>query len=201
LHSRPSGSPVGSYADDFRTPAGDTWYTFFNFSNNPLGLVNRKDYPSGNEIKPSGSWNSEIASIISNTPKVKIRIHNVYDKTTRQLKTYSETKFLTLLNGNYKLNVILTEDSIRTWQLKDSSFLGINIPDYPHRHVLRGSINGDFGEKITTAATTNAGTAFFKGYITTLPAGWNANRVHVVVFLFNAGTYEILNVAEAAVIE
>jgi len=198
-HSRPPGSPTGSYSEDFNTTAGTDWYNFFNLSNNPLGLVNRKDYP-GNAIKSATSWNTEIASIINMVPQVKIRIHNIYDLSTRQLKTYSETKFLVPHTGACRLNVVLAEDSIVSWQLDDAA-TPHNVPDYVQRHVLRGSLNGSFGEQVDAASTFNSGAKYKKGYVTTLPETWNAKQVHVIVFLFDDITKEILNVAEAAVME
>ncbi len=196
----PAGAPAGSYANDFKTPAGEAWYTFFNFYSNPLGMVNRIDYLSGNEIKTSTDWDTEIAGIINNTPQVKIRVHTIYNSSTRQLQTFSETKFLTRLNNNYNLNVILTEDSIVTWQLDDADSIP-NIADYVQRHVMRGSLNGNFGVQINTSSPTNAGTTFSNGYSTTLRTGWNASHCHVVVFLFDTINYQILNVAEDSVIE
>ena len=199
-HSRPPGAPAGSYSDDFRTQAGEDWYTFFQFYSNPLGMVNRKDYTSGNEIKTESSWNGEIASIINDTPKVAINISNVYNTSTRQLQTSCQAKFLSQVAGNYKLTVVLTEDSIVTWQLDDAA-ADPNDSNYVERHVLRGSLNGSFGELIDSASVFNAGSTYTKQYTTTLNSGWNANHVYVIAFLFDTSTYEILNVAEKAIVQ
>ena len=152
----PPLAPAGSYSADFRTQTGEDWYTTFGMSFNPVGLVNRTGYP-GNELIPSTDWGTAIAGIINNAPQVKIRVHNIYNSSTRQLQTFSETRFLSQLGGTYNLNVLLTEDSIVTWQL-DDALSDPNDSNYVERHVLRGyyqqqpqypplfgSINGSFG--------------------------------------------------------
>ena len=197
--SRPPASPVGSYSEDLNTAAGTAWYNFFNIYSNPLGMVNRIGYPN-NEIITSTNWNTTIAGAIGNMAQVKIRVHNIYDPSTRRLQTFTETKFINPLSDNYNLNVVLTEDSVIAWQ-EDYADSIPNIPNYAERHVLRGSLNGNFGEQINTSTPTNAGTIFLKSYCTTLSSGWNAAQCHVVVFLFDASTYQILNVTEAPVIE
>lgn len=199
-HTPPKGSPPGSYSANYNTQAGTDWYNFFQLYSNPLALVSRKDFPAGNHIKTLGAWGTEIASIINRTPRVKIRIHNSYNASTRELKTYSETKFLEQGNSTYKLNVLLAEDSIVSWQ-EDYAAPDTNVANYVHRHVLRGSINGSFGAKVNTDVTTGAGTKVFKGYVTTLPDDWNVNHMNVIVFLYDDATKEILNVAEAEIIE
>jgi hypothetical protein len=210
-HSRPPGSPLGAYSDDFRTQTGEDWYTLFQIYSNPLGMINRIGYPN-NQIITSTDWNTEIAGIINNAPQVKIRIHNIYNPSTRQLQTFSETKFLTQLNGKYNINVVLTEDSIVTWQLNDAAS-SPNDSVFVERHVLRGfyqkpqdaplfgSINGSFGIPINASSAINTATKYTYGYSVTLPSEWNASHVHVVVFVYDAATYQILNVVEDPVIE
>jgi hypothetical protein len=98
------------------------------------------------------------------------------------------------------LNVVLTEDSIIGWQ-RDYS-LAANPPlyqndsDYVQRCVLRGSLNGALGEQVNTSSPTAAGAIFLRNYSATLPLTWNENQIHVVAFLYNDSSKEILNVAE-----
>ena len=188
------GNPAGSFTEDFRTLDGDNWNTFFSITAYPEAMINRKDYPLGNQGKTTNVWNSQIANIIQNAPKVKIRVHAEYNPITRQLNTYSETNFLARLSGNYKLNVILTEDSIISWQVHNGAVI-VYDSTYIHRDVMRGSLNGPFGEQVNVDTATLAGTLIQKNYSATLAQEWDVNYIRVVAFLYDDSTKEILNVA------
>lgn len=102
------------------------------------------------------------------------------------------TEFKQTLTGNYKLCVYMLEDSIVNWQ-KDYDVTPEDVPDYVHREVLRGSMNGPYGDVI--AVTTSGSISNFT-FNYTLDGGWNENHFSLVAFLYDDATKEIIQVEQ-----
>jgi len=199
-----------NYLADFRTTAGNAYNTFFGFTVYPSGLVNRKDYTSSTitHIKPHGSWSSITAAELTKPALAKIDISNTYDNTSRALTCTVKSTFLydTLTGGPYKLIVALTQDSIIATQLNGS----VIVPNYVHQHVLRDNLNGTWGENIATTPVTK-NVAITKTYNYTIPntypisGGINSTacvvkHCHIVAFLYNDVTKEVIQVEQKNII-
>ena len=193
----PGGQPGGSFTTDFNTVAGTEWYNFFNMTSNPNALINRIDYPAGTHSKSVGAWASTLSSQLSTKADAKITVENTYNNTNRSVRINVKTNFLSGVTGNYKLQVVLTEDSIIDWQ---AWYLHtpLYVPDYTHRHVLRAAINSSWGELIASGPVS-AGDAVTKTYDYTLQNNWNADHCNVVAFVYNDLTKEVLQVEEQSV--
>ena len=187
----------GSYAADYRTPEGDELNLFFGneTSGLPNGMVNRK-VVSGSPILSYNSWTSVAATETALAPEADIYIKPQYDEATGTACADVKVEFLTNLSDEYKLCVFLTEDSIMGWQ-KDYAATPSNIPDYVHRHMLRTSFNGTWGETVGTAPVAS-GSSAIKRYSKPLNPGWNSNRLHIVAFVYNASNYEIIQAEEVS---
>ena len=96
-----------------------------------------------------------------------------------------------MVSGNYKLSVLLTEDSIIAPQTNYDSVPDL-IPDYVHRHILRDDINGGglgLGETVFSG-TINTGDTAIKKYSYIIPAQYknttpNTAKMSVVAFLYD----------------
>lgn len=209
-HPYPNGAAAYApvYAEDFRTPAGEDWLSFFGILSNPQGLVSRKDYP-GSHVKSYTVWGSEVQSIIGLPAQARIQVINTYDSTSGNLKVCIKTTFLSALSGTYYLSVVITEDSIKAWQVDYAlppSFP--NDTNYIHRHVMRGAINSTWGVQLNSAPVA-AGDTVRNAYsvnLLNLPSSTNAtnpvlniSRCSVVVFIYDNATKEILQAEEAEV--
>jgi hypothetical protein len=93
----------------------------------------------------------------------------------------------------------LSEDNIVSPQ-KDYSLTPSTIPDYTHRHVLRGSMNGTWGLPLATGTSFAAGSTFSANASYTLPANWNESNVHVVAVLFRANSKEVIQAEDVKII-
>jgi hypothetical protein len=204
--SLPSGAPSGSFSTDFRTPAGEAWLAFFNVSANPNGMVSRLDYPTNGHVKLPGAWATAAQSIYHQPAKFKIEITNQYDSTSGNLDCDVKVKVLQAVSGNYNLSVVLTEDSIINWQVW-YSHTPQNEPNYMHRHVLRGSINGTFGDQVFTGSaavddsTSNTYSVNLNNITPINPVNpvLNIDHCHIVAFVFDNTTKEIWQVEEEKV--
>jgi hypothetical protein len=188
----PGTAPAGSFLVDYRTTTGDDWNAAFLLAGYPAGMVNRSTSPSS-----SSSWGSKIQGMINNVPKAKMRIINHYDAASHKLRTAVETKFLKDTAITCKLEVILVEDSIVDWQ-RWLPHTPEFVPDYVHRNVLRGAINGSFGEVISPGSIA-AGVIKLNGHSFILNANWNPSHCKVIAFVFDSNDKKILQVEEAII--
>lgn len=196
LATCPPGAQAGSFAVDYKCAAGVEWHNDFGVFFYPAGMVDRIDYPS-DHLKPKDSWDQEAQARLNLPAKARIRIKNVYTDTDHKLQACVETKLMEELTGEYKLSVVLTEDSIIDWQVWYGNQPEL-VPDYHHHHVLRTALNTTYGVTVASG-TTAASTTVVSGYTTTLDPSWNADHCAVVAFLYDAATYEVLQVEEVKI--
>ena len=185
---------------DFRTSTGTELDNFFGISaaGNPNGMINRIDYPSLTHIKAYSDWSTIIDTMVAQAPTTYLTINNNYDASTRTLNTNIKTEFLQLLSSSYKLAVYITEDSIVKPQL-DYDLTPDTVYNYLHRHALRGAINSTWGDVISSSGNIAPGDTIVKNYSFTLNNAWNDSHCAVIAFVYDAATYEIIQVEEKSV--
>ena len=178
---------VAAYTTDFRTVDGDEYRNTFNVNGIPKGFVSRRanGTPFG-----FGQWESEFQAIQNDVPKVSIGLSTLYNDSSRTVKAVVNTTWLVSSPGNYKLQIQLVEDSLVDWQLNN----GVDVPDYTHRHVFRGSINGSWGSAIPTSNQGDTNTQEFS-YI--IPDHFKKKDCIIVAFVYQDNpNYEIIQVEE-----
>ena len=196
----PPSRPAGALETDFRTPIGTDWDVQFGNSNagNPNGLVDRMDYPTSH-IKTPAQWAAQIQSRSNLASSFALRIQRLYDPATRKVKLAVQSRAVGVQNGSYKMQVVLTEDSIIDWQYWYPPVTPASDPDYLHRFVLRSGINSTFGESISLTGFTN-GALVLKGYNASIDAAWVEKNIRIVAFIYDATTYEVKQVEEVTLL-
>jgi hypothetical protein len=192
--AKPSVPPFDT--NDFRTEAGVAWDQFFGNANagNPNGLINRVGYPTNSHIISPSAWASKVDSLIRDLPDLDITITPSYNPATRTLNGQVKTKFLKTIKRKLKLQIVVTQDSIVAPQ-KDQS-LG-NIINYVHRHMLRKSVNGNWGSDLTDGTSyTPLDTELSQNMFLVFDPAWYGKRFSVVAFVYDDITKEVLQVAE-----
>ena len=192
--SVPSFAP---FTANYQTQAGTAWdaNTGFGISGgagNPNGMVNRKDYP-GTHIKPYSNWGSIVNAFLApgnNALDVKLDVTTQYDLSQRLLNVTVKSTFKKAYSGDIKLNVVLSEDSIIGTQ-KDYSAIPVDVYPYVYDNMLRGSLNGDWGDVIKNAPLVND-TITKKYLCNTLNAAFNDKHISVVVFAYDANNKEVI---------
>jgi len=193
----PSDPP---FTADYTSTAGEEWYNTFGIYANPLGLVNRKAF-KGNRIIGADLWASAVDSLIHKDPDALITIENSFNATSSTLTTAISTKFKTLLAGSFTLNVCITEDSLISAQKNNDTLVG-PIPvihNYVFMDVLRGTINGNWGEVLTSGIDTTK--VYKKTYIFSFSPSWIAKNCSVVSFVYNSDTKEIIQTEKTKVLQ
>lgn len=189
---------------DFTTEAGDTWDTFFGNSvkGNPNGLIDRVKDDNGYVFYPD-SWGAIAGERLAQAAKANITISNDFDTESKELTTLINTEFIANTEGNYKLIVCVTQNNIIAPQKNNDENIGPTPIDsvYVHNHVLRGSLNGAWGETLSSSGTVEMGDNYDKTYTHIFPADWIPIDCHVVAFVYNEESKEVLQVEEAPVID
>ncbi len=183
---------------DLNTDAGTEWDNFFGVSavGNPKGLINRIEFSDG-RILDVGKWDAKIAEELEKTPQVNLTINNSFNNADNKLSTTVSGKFLEDMEGDYFLQVCITEDSIVGAQLD-----GIEvIEDYVFMHVLRGAVNSSWGEKINNGGTVNQDEEFEKTYTFTLNDDWVPEHCSVVAFVYLDSDKSVIQAAEKDIME
>ena len=194
-----------TYPTDFRTPTGNSYYGQFGISGNPIGLVNRVGYVSGGILKAYTTWETELVQMLNTTAKFEIKIKNSFVSASNNLSTKITVKSLATNTGNYKLVVLLSEDSIIAEQLDYSMPPGNQfIPNYEFNHVLRGAINSTWGDAIFGIGAV-ANDSIVKSYNNySINSSYKAAKCHVIAYVYDANPnsptyYEVLQVEEEKV--
>lgn len=188
---------------DFRTSAGDDWNLFFKNENAglPNGLLNRQKVDDKYVIQKD-QWGGVIASTLKLEPKMDLQLIVDYNEVDRKICVHTKTWFLETLDLNLKLEAVIIEDSIIAAQKNDDPTIGTVgiIEDYVHMHVMRGAINGAWGSTIAEKGVANPST-LVKTLQSTLPAASVPKNCHIIAFISDADSKEILQVTETKLIE
>ncbi len=199
VHAGPFAEPMPNtlFTADYRTEAGNQWNDYFGVQQYPSGMVNRKEY-NGEVVLAKDKWGEAIASLLSESADAKIDIDNSYEN--GKLTTGIKVKFVHDMSGSYMLQVCITEDSIVSAQKNNDPNAG-DVPvikDFVFMHMLRGAVNGVWGEDIFNGSIEPG-----KEYSVTYQYNITgvAKNSHVVAFVYKKSDKEIVQVEEAPVIK
>jgi hypothetical protein len=203
-------SEIGTiWGYEFRTEAGTAWDEFFKVGalGNPNGMVSRKGYPASQQVLPPGAWANAVKNTIAEAPLMDLQLITEYNAAEDKLCIHAKTSFLQTISGR-SLNLILLiiEDNIVQAQKNNNSAIGPtpDILDYNHMHVMRGAVNGTWGTPILMKESTSS-----EPVVKSFPMkfeSFNVNTMvpancHVIAFVYDVETKEVLQAAEAAVVE
>ena len=201
----PGFAGPGSFVDDYRTAVGNTYDAQFIDGNLglPQGMINRKDYDAVNltHRKFYLSWQSFVAGIISEPSVVDLQININYDAASRKVCCAVRDSFITAASGTYRLVALITQDSIVGWQVDIDHG---NVSNYVFNEMLRDAITpgGAWGEPLTGSGTQ--GLKHISKFAYNIPAGYKSpasgsvaipcdpNQCHIVAFIYNTVTNEII---------
>lgn len=195
---------VGIHAGGFATPkyiteAGKAyWSKFYSDGDSrgyPAAIVNRNGTVSTGF---QSEWSQLVAAAFQIPTYVSLSMTSDYNEASRVLIVTSVMKKSTAqMENKTKLLLLLTESKIYDFQ----SMGGAN---YEHNHVLRGAI-GDkdaepnyWGNDIEISSLEDT-KVISQSYV--LNENWKPENMNVVGVIYDADTYEVLQVEEISVIE
>jgi len=191
--SIPSDPPFDA---DFRTQVGTDIFNQYQPIGVPTGLVNRTNF-DGNTVLFKDSWEPAIQELLAIPASAHIGIELEYNAGTRELDLHLHTEFLENLTARCNLSVLIIENGIISPQKNDLASLGPtpNWLDYEHQHMLRGAVNGSWGELLVENPL--AGDVMTKDLTVMIDTELDDQNVAVVAILLDADTHEIYQVEEA----
>jgi hypothetical protein len=203
IHSGWYAMPNKDFTYDFRTETGTAIDNFFKVSDagNPNGMVNRIEKSGSRIIGPAG-WAGMAGSLTTQPPLMSIEIEPAYDESTRTISVEAIVKYLESGSANHQICVYIAEDSVVAPQQDDRLVPPVN-EEYVHNHVLRGSMNGTWGENLSDIAIA-AGESFTKNYTYKIPADsdWRPRHLKIIAFVHDYGdSFEVLQVEESHLIK
>lgn len=193
----PPGAP--SYTYDFRNQTATQVATDFGVIGQPFpkGMVNRMINPGTGStwVMDWGSWEDRVDDWLNISVDAGILLDANFDSLSRLITANLTVQVLNNINQDCELAVYFIEDEIINWQ-KDQTASPADVSNYEHNHVLRGSLNGTYGENI---GTLQAGQELSRSYSGTLtPSDANPDKVKLVAILSNSVTKEIIQVEEVS---
>lgn len=206
VHAGTQFSPPAppDYPEDFRTATGTDWDGFFGMSaaGLPKGCVNRSQIPYP---QPRTTWSVTVGTLLDNPQDAKMLVTTTLDTTKMLLNVDVKTTFLKAFTGSVNICVVITEDSIVAHQKDYLPPAGSNVingderTDYEFEHMLRGSLNGSWGDlvKVSPAindSVTKSYNCFQLNPWPVIPSKpkYNLKHTSVVVFIYNVSTKEII---------
>jgi hypothetical protein len=178
----------------------------------PSGLVDR-----GPEADPS-EFEGIFLNNITNVPEGFLVNGANYNSTTRVLDVSVTTTFQTAITGNYRIACVITEDSVKgtassynqanaysggaSGPMGGFELLANPVPaaQMNYNHVARAISPDFYGIPNAFGTGAMAGDVFTHNFSYTLPAGWNANHIHIIGMLINPSDL-IDNAASATISE
>jgi hypothetical protein len=184
--SSPKPVSVGEFTTDFRTEDGNTIHDHFQPQAYPIGLVNRVGYTTASPadaLKPFSEWSAAVSTELQASAQVGICLQEAGNNIQVDVLGLAE------LNEDYSLVLCVTESHIIDWQTVGTG----NISDYEHNHVLRGMLNGAWGESIGTI-TKDEITSY--SFPLSLESNWVKENCNVVAYIYNTSTKYIVQAEE-----
>ncbi len=182
--------PIGTL--DLRAPISDVYYNYFKPAALPSASINGGKVLSGTELS---MWTTTIDDEISKAAPADVALSSTFDESTRELKVDYTVTFNEMHSAETSILLWLTESDINGPQMSANGF----IPQYQHNHVLRASLNGDWGDVLGNNFSTEqslSGTATLK-----LDSNWKAENCEVVGFIFNTSDRSVQQAASVSVTE
>lgn len=194
VHAGFFASPSPGYEYDFRTEAGDELNGFFGFTAYPAGMINRLGYLDGNHILNFQAWPPEVSEALQTPPSVALDL--TASISGGQLSATASLTALSELSGAYSVVLAVTEDSIVQPQVSQLPQGGTEtIEDYVHNHVLRGHMNGTWGSEVWNGNIL-AGESVDYSESISVGGDWRPEHLHVVAYLYNNDSFEVVEVNE-----
>ena len=192
--AKPDGS--GKYTYDFRTDDGNALADYFGVTSAPQAVINRAKYNNSYIINEL-DWAGRVDSYADSVPKMLIRLFPEYDAAKREIYVDVEIVYLTEGSPEHNLVLYITEDSIIQAQ-KDSRATPPDILNYVHENVLRASINGQWGDRLSKTAIP-ANYVLRREFKYVIPEGkdWKPEHLKIVAFVQDFGnSREVYQVEE-----
>lgn len=200
IHAGFFANPMGStFQYDFRTNAGDELNAYFGVELNPVGMVNRRPF-DGSLLLGHTAWGSAITEFTDNDPYFQINVSGTASNNNEDFDLEVTVKALKNLEETHHLVVLITEDKIiKPQKTNDPNIENGVIMDFEHNHVLRKTITNIWGDPLKESPL-EVNEQITRSYTMELEQEWNAENCHIVAYVFNSETLEVMQAFQTTLI-
>ena len=186
------------FLTDFKTDAGNKYRTNFDVESYPSAMINRIKVGTKWALIDD-VWQEEAEKIVNGPAIADIMINNRYDDSTKLVQCQVIIDWKSDISEDYNLQLYLVEDSIQDWQL-DRREDPEAVPDYYHRHVFRGDLNGIFGELLSGGLAASNDTIVNTFEVPEKII--DLKKCQIIAFIYEPGpeNFEIMQVNEAHIL-
>lgn len=188
----PAGSPFTEpmpsryptpHLQDFRCELATAWFNYYKPGNAfPSAIFNGMENSISGSI---GEWLQKASEALKIPAKMSISATCQYDDSTREVTLDYDVDFGNVITTKLCITMWIVENHIIGTQVDN----GKTVFDYEHNHVLRGSMNGIWGEAIGDIFDSDSKVTGRVSY--TIPEDWVAENCDVVVFVFKDDNKEV----------
>ena len=195
IHAGALARPWNGFAD-LRTNDGDEWHNYFGIEAYPSIMINRsKTDNTWNIITAVGGIAGGVEGAIGHPTTIAMEIDTEYDAANRNLTIFANLQWIESTTVPLTITLLVMEDGIIGKQTTPEG----NNENYVFNHVLRDVITDLWGADID--ADGNQGTCRMGAFTYTLPQEYVAENCHIVAFISNKDSREIIQCAETSIVE
>ncbi len=174
---------------DLRTSLASDYFAAYNGPNRglPSAMFNRTAYNGQTLILQPTTWGSVVYDMLMNNESpVLIKMDSRYDASTRKLDVDYDVQFIDAVPEDVSFQLWIVENGIISPQLSTTGL----IPQYENNHVLRGALNGTWGE--AKGGAHMAGSTVTGSGSIVLADNWKPENCQVVGFLYRTSGRQVV---------
>ncbi len=201
IHATDLADSNAKYTLNLKTPIGTLWSLNYGISYVPMGLVNRTTYNNVFPVSPD-DWGKAVELQLAKPIKTYLKtVASV--NSTKEISVSGSVLFKKAYAAGANIAYYILEDSIIGLQSNKDPEAGTtpDIQNYVYMHTFRGSMNGAYGEQLTTAIEADKWYAFTKKF-TVVNSAWNTKHLLLITVILDpsATQYgEVIGVSEAVI--
>jgi thiol-disulfide isomerase/thioredoxin len=167
-------------------PEATAYYEYYHPDGFPAAIIDGTSFSGSLIQKNIAKWSGFVTEALEVEAPASVSLIANYDAATRALTADWSVLYTNDYAGRCSLLVWVIENGIVGSQLSGKTI----IRDYEHNHVLRGAVNGTWGEEIGENFT--AGHTFSGSATRVLDESWKVENCQLVGVLFATSTKQIL---------
>ncbi len=189
--SSPGNAP---YDYDFQTEAGTEYANTFGAQSYPIGMVDRVN-DGGNYLLDKDKWGTISSQQFDEDVQVGIEIS--CNLQAEKLSGEINLEFISDYNSVTNIQIWIIEDHIIKTQLTPDG----DDEAYEHNHVLRGAVNGTWGESLPQATYTSGATETINFSDYQLGNDWVDTELSIIAFVYDFESKRVIQVEQKKIIE
>ncbi|MBO7492332.1 MAG: Omp28 family outer membrane lipoprotein [Bacteroidales bacterium] len=187
IHATSLAQPTTEFPDNLMSETGTELATEWQIDGIPAAVINRANEPMGSI---PARWLSKVNAVDRSHVPAAIQLINQYGE-DGLLKVNAKVTMLESHDSPLRLSLFIVENDIVSPQINGTE----TIENYVHNHVLRGSINGTYGQLLNGTGELTAGESYlYAKSFSFVGTNWKPAHCNVVAILYDKNNYDVLQV-------